>query len=149
MAEICLRRRRLLQDELETFFHDLQDGFLEGNLTALASRFGTLLVVYSVSGVVVLYTAEDIVKRMQMYREALLALTARAGRFELVSEDPLVNNRLRVTVRAIYTGHDGKDVTNSLARYFLVRQGDELVVEMIEYLEPAIPSGETDQNIFH
>ena len=139
----------MLQDELEAFFHDLQDGFLDGNLESLASRFGTPLVVYSVSGVVVLHTAEDIVRRMTMYREALLALTAREGRFELVSEDPLINNRLRVTVRAIYTGHDGREVTNSLARYFLVRRDAELVVEMIEYLEPAISSDETDQNIFH
>lgn len=146
MAErFCHRGCHVPRDELDHFFRNLQDKFLAGRLDALITHFDTPLVVYSVVGVVVLRNAEEIVQRMKMYREALLALATVSGRFELVSEDSLINNRIRVTVRSVYIGADGAEVTSSLARYFLVRQDEGLIVEMIEYLETAIPSDEVER----
>ena len=149
VAEFCLRGSRLSQDELERYFQALLQGFLDGDLELLAKRFDTPLVVYSVSGVVVLQTVEDIVQRMKMYRDALLSLTALSGRFELISEDSLVNNRLRVTVRAVYFGRDGEEVTENLAQYFLVRRDDALIVEMIEYLDTVGSPEEAKQTSVH
>ena len=60
----------------------------------------------------------------------------------MVSEDPLFNERIRVTIRTVYLGPDEEEVTCSLSRYFLVKTETGFLVEMIEYLESALPDDE-------
>jgi len=129
----------LLTADLNQFFGEMQEDFLAGRLANVARRLSQPLVVYSASGVTVLRGWNDVLKRVEMYREALDALSTSTGMFELVSEDSLINNRLRVTLRTIYVDHEGVEVTSSLSRYFLVRDGDSFLVEMIEYLEFPLP----------
>lgn len=125
----------MLQDDLKIYLEDIQADFLAGRLEELISRFSVPLVVYSVGGVVVLRTMEEILSQTVQYRSALMEMSVVSSVIKVVSREPPVNNRLRATVRVTDFNADGEVVTGSLIRYFLILKNGSYMVEMLEYLE--------------
>ncbi len=123
------------QDDLKIYLEDIQADFLAGRMEALIARFSIPLVVYSVAGVVVLRTKEEILTQTGQYRSAVMAMSVTSSVVKVVSRDPPLNNRLRATVRVTDFDCDGKTVTGSLIRYFLILKNGSYEVEMLEYLE--------------
>lgn len=125
----------MLQDDLKIYLEDIQADFLAGRLEELISRFSVPLVVYSVGGVAVLRTTEEILSQTVQYRSALMEMSVVSSVIKVVSREPPVNNRLRATVRVTDFNADGEVVTGSLIRYFLILKNGSYMVEMLEYLE--------------
>lgn len=127
------------QDFLESFLKTLQSTFLEGRLDRLMEYFSLPLVVYSIAGVTVLRTEEEVMQIVNQYRAALVAMRVSSTKLEIVHLDPTHNKRLRATVRTYDFDEDGQSVTNSLIRYFLIEKEESYVIEMMEYLEAPLP----------
>ena len=125
----------MFQDDLKIYLEDIQTDFLAGRLEELISRFSVPLVVYSVGGVAVLRTTEEILSQTVQYRSALMEMSVVSSVIKVVSREPPVNNRLRATVRVTDFNADGEVVTGSLIRYFLILKNGSYMVEMLEYLE--------------
>ena len=123
------------QDDLKNYLEDIQADFLAGRMEELAARFSLPLVVYSVAGVVVLRTKEEMQAQTAQYRSALVAMSVVSSSIEIVSRDAPMNNRSRATVRVTDFNAEGGVVTGSLIRYFLIRKTGSYQIEMIEYLE--------------
>lgn len=131
-----------MREEVISFFSSIQSDFIAGRLEAAAQHLAKPLIVYSPAGVVVVQSVQDIVHRTTMYRDALLALSTANGNFEILSQDTVVNNRLRVTLRSTYSTATGEETSSSVSRYFLVQTDQAYVIEMIEYLEFPLPLGD-------
>lgn len=129
-----------MREDVGTFFLSVQSDFIAGRLQAVAQRLAKPLVIYSPAGVVVSQNPDDTVRRASMYRDALWALSTESGTFEILSQDPVVNNRLRVTIRADYFTAQGVETASSLSRYFLLQTEETYLVEMIEYLVSSVPT---------
>ncbi|MEM8803103.1 MAG: hypothetical protein AAGF55_11260 [Pseudomonadota bacterium] len=123
---------------VQSFFSSMQSDFIAGRLEAVAERLANPLVIYSPAGVVVSQNPDDIMRRASRYREALFALSTESGAFEILSQGEVVNNRMRVTLRATYATASGFETASSVSRYFLLENEQSFLVEMIEYLE--VPS---------
>lgn len=148
MTDFLRRRGCRVVKNISDFFKTVQDTFLSGRMDSLVEHFATPLVVYSSAGVAVFRTREEIVRRMTIYRDALRRLGVVSGSFEVVSEDPMLGHRFRVTLLPIYYGPDGEEVTRGLVRHYLVHKDETLIVEMLEYLESPLPSKEV-RRIIH
>jgi len=124
-----------MRQELTAFLKSAQSAFYAGDTEALLGYFRLPLVIYSAAGVVLLRDQEEFIRMVEDYRNALASMSVSAGRQTILSMDPLVNNRTRVTVRT--TDHDeaGLAVTGSTVRYFLLQTETGLIIEMMEYLE--------------
>lgn len=133
------------QDDIEEFMQGLQAEFLSGRLDALASRFKMPLVVYSIAGVTVLRTKEELMQRTEQYRAAMIAMSVVSSKVTVVSRDPPYNHRFRATVRITDYNADGRAVAGSLVRYFLVKTDGTYQIEMIEYLEAPLPPEEVER----
>lgn len=128
-----------MSEDIKSFFSTMQNDFIAGRLEKMASVLSTPLVMYSPAGVVVVSTNKDVVHRISMYRQALWALSTSGGTCEILSQDPVVNKRLRVLLRSTYLTDDGTVTTSTVTRYFLMQTETSFLVEMIEYLEFPIP----------
>ncbi len=135
----------LIQDKLEAFLADLQSAFMAGNLVSLQRYFQIPLVVYSAAGVTVLRDKAEFEKMTQDYMTALGALSIAQARQTILSRDPVVNNRQRVTVRTVDSNEAGEPVTSSTIRYFLVLGQQGYSVEMLEYLEAPLPISDVEK----
>lgn len=129
----------MTRDALEQFLQDMQAEFLAGDLKALVTRFSEPLVIYSLAGVLVLRTQEELLERSAQYRAAVLALSVVHSDVTVVARDEVMNNRMRATVRVVDFNMDGVPVTGSLIRYFLIKSNGSYVIEMVEYLENPLP----------
>lgn len=135
----------LIQDKLEAFLADLQSAFMAGNLVSLQRYFQIPLVVYSAAGVTVLRDKAEFEKMTQDYMTALGTLSIAQARQTILSRDPVVNNRQRVTVRNVDSNEAGESVTSSTIRYFLVLGEQGYSVEMLEYLEAPLPISDVEK----
>jgi len=124
-----------MRQELTAFLKRTQSAFYAGDAETLLGYFRLPLVIYSAAGVVLLRDREEFVRMVQDYRNALASMSVSAGRQTILSMDPLVNNRTRVTVRTVDQDETGAAVTGSTVRYFLLQTETGLIVEMMEYLE--------------
>ncbi len=134
-----------MQVNLEQFLKELQNEFLSGALDAVVQRFCRPLVVYTIAGVTVLRNHEEIRKQAEQYREAILALSVATSTVKIVSQEVVKNNRLRATARIIDFDADGREVTGSLIRYFLIKTANSYEIEMIEYLEAPLSTAEIER----
>ena len=135
----------LIQDELKAFLAELQSAFLAGNMANLLSYFQMPLVVYSAAGVTVLRDNAEFEKMTQDYMTALGELSVTQARQTILSRDPVVNNRQRVTVRTVDLNEAGQPVTSSTVRFFLVLGELGYSVEMLEYLEAPLPISDVEK----
>lgn len=135
----------LIQDELKAFLAELQSAFFAGDMATLLSYFQMPLVVYSAAGVTVLRNKAEFEKMTQDYMAALGALSVAHGRQTILSRDPVVNHRQRVTVRTVDMNEADQPVTSSTVRYFLVLGELGYSVEMLEYLESPLPISDVEK----
>lgn len=124
-----------MRQELTAFLKAAQSAFYAGDAEALLGYFRLPLVIYSAAGVMLLRDREEFVRMVKDYRNALASMSVSTGRQTILSMDPLVNNRTRVTVRTVDHDEAGVAVTGSTVRYFLLQSETGFIVEMMEYLE--------------
>ncbi len=135
----------MAEDRLKSFLVAFQNAFDEGRFSDIADFFTLPLVIYTVAGVTVVRNAEQLVSLTEQYHEAIGALEIASTTFQVQHRDLPYNRRLRATVRFTDLGEDGRVVTGSLIRYFLVEEGDRYKIEMLEYLEVPLPLSEVER----
>ncbi|MEO0915462.1 MAG: hypothetical protein AAFY31_00510 [Pseudomonadota bacterium] len=135
-------------DDVDNFLNALQVSFLGADWDTFLTFFKLPLVVYTAAGVSVLRSQSELLTAANSYHEAMGALDITSAQVNIENREPLSNDRFRATVRVRDFTGDGEEVTGSLVRYFLVRAGPSYQVEMLEYLETAIPISEM-QRILH
>ncbi len=129
----------MIQDEIRAFLASIQSAFYAGDLHALLGHFQFPLVVYTAAGVAVLRDGDQFEAMAQDYLSALKALSITHGRQSILTRDPMINGRQRITVRNVDLNALDEPVTGSTVRYFLLRTSDAYMVEMLEYLEMPLP----------
>ena len=127
------------RDELLEFLVEIQDAFYQRDLEFLLKRFSLPLVIYSAAGVTLVRDKAELERLTDDYRAALNAMSATHGTLTIRDQEQIMNNRLRVTIRAEDLDANDKPVTGALVRYFLFKDDTSYVVEMLEYLEAPIP----------
>ncbi|MEM7718695.1 MAG: hypothetical protein AAF222_05785 [Pseudomonadota bacterium] len=127
------------KDSVRTFVSALQLAFLGRDWVSFATFFKLPLVVYSAAGVFVLRTKSQLLTVGGDYRDTMGTMDVTSAQVEIENIEPMSNGRFRATVRVKDFTEDGKEVTGSLVRYFLVQTDGSYQVEMLEYLETAIP----------
>lgn len=132
------------QDSFKVFLNRLQDAFFEGRIEEITSYMTLPLVVYTVAGVTLLRTPEELIAMAGQYRAAIVGLSVSSSQSEIVEWTPPVNQRLRATVRSLDFDSSGRMVTSSLVRYFLVVTATGCRIEMMEYLEAPLPPEEME-----
>lgn len=128
-----------MRHEPAVFLENVRSAFYAGDADALLGYFRLPLVIYSAAGVVLLRDRDEFVRMVEDYRSALIAMSVATGRQTILAMDPPSNNRLRVTVRTVDEDKNGVAVTGSTVRYFLLQTDDGLIIEMMEYIEVALP----------
>jgi hypothetical protein len=133
------------QGKLIEFLTRLQDAFLDGRMEELGSLVTLPLVVYTVAGVTVLRTPDEMTEMAVEYRGAIVGLSVTQSRIELVEWSAPVNRRVRALARTVDFDATGRFVTSSLVRYFLVETDAGFRIEMMEYLEAPLPPDEVER----
>ena len=137
-----------MRQELTAFLKSAQSAFYSGDAEALLDHFRLPLVIYSAAGVVLLRNRAEFIRLVEDYRTALASRSVTAGRQTILSMDPPLNNRMRVTVRTIDEDENGVAQTGRTVRYFLLQTETGLIIEMMEYLE--VPMSISDiEKIIH
>ena len=144
MADWRCMGEMLLREELQGFLMSIQSAFYERDLDTLFARFTLPLVVYSAAGVSLVRDEAEFERMTDDYRAALHSRAATHGALMIESQEPAVNNRLRVTVRTRDLDENETQVTGSLVRYFLFEGPEGFTVEMLEYLEVPLPLSEVE-----
>lgn len=134
-----------MRNELSAFLEDIQAEFLAGRLDELTKKLAVPFVLYSVAGVAVLRTREDVLDQVTTLHSALMDLAVVSSKVTVVSHEPVKNNRLRATVRSTHYGVDGAVITGSLIRYFLRVRDKGFTIEMVEYLEAPFPTEDIER----
>ena len=133
------------QESFIEFLNRLQDTFLEGRVEEITSFVTMPLVIYTVAGVTVLRTPEELTAIAEQYRAAIVGLSVTNSQIEIVEWTASVNQRVRATARAVNFDSAGRLVTSSLIRYFVVLADSGCRIEMIEYLEAPLPPEEVER----
>jgi len=128
-----------LMDDLTKFMQSLQNAFDSDDLTAVYPFFSLPLIVYSLAGVTVLRTEDELLHIAKDYRSTLKAHGMVSTTIAVVEQDAKVNRRQRVTVSYRNLTADGEFVASTLIRYFLHQRDGALVIEMLEYIEAPLP----------
>lgn len=132
-------------EKLGAFLEDLQTCFIDGRLEDMLKRVSLPLVVYSIAGVMLLRTEAEFIQTLGQYRAAIVALSVTSSTVEIREFDAPQNQRLRATVRVTDFDADGREVTSSLIRYFLIESGESYLIEMMEYLESPLSREEVER----
>lgn len=132
-------------DRLKEFLTQLQDAFTSAQLEKTTEFFAFPVVVYSIAGVTVLRTQDELLERTSNYRAALDAMGVVSSTFEIVDSDPPSNDRTKVTVRVTNFTEDGSSIAGSLIRYFLLDKEGTFRIEMMEYLEIPLDAAEVEK----
>lgn len=139
--------KAVIQDELKAFLANLQNAFYTGDLHALYEYMQLPLVVYTAAGVVVLRDEAEFEHMAQDYLTAMQALSVTHGLQTILTREPMVHNRQRVTVRSVELNAKEETVTSSTIRYFVLKTETGYVVEMMEYLEIPLPVSDVEKII--
>lgn len=145
MVGFYRRGTGLTEDKLIQFLSSLRRLFREGPTEAIVDYFELPLVLYTVVGVTVIRDEADLMRIVGEYRAAMELLKVDHSSFEIQHRDPTNNRRLRATVRYTDYQADGRAVTGSLVRYFIVERNGSWKLEMIEYLEAPLPALEVER----
>ena len=119
------------QDELKAFLSNIQAAFFAGDLETVRQSFQFPLVVYTAAGVTVLRDESEFLRLAQDYLEAQKGRSMVQGSQTILTRDPLVHKRQRVTVRSIIMDAKGTPVASSTVRYFVVKTDQSYAVEMM------------------
>ena len=136
---------RLSDEVLRESFGAIQDAFRTGRLDDLMEFFVIPLVIYSSAGVTLVRDREQLLSMTEQYRETIRPLEIVTTEFQIEHRDAPFNSRFRTTVRFAEFREDGKMVTSSLIRYFLIDRAGSYKIEMIEYLELPIALSEVER----
>ena len=147
MKKLRQKGTAVIQDDLKVLFAEIQAAFFAGDLRLLHMYFQFPLVVYTAAGVAVLRSEAEFEAMTQTYLDALKATSATHSRQTILTRDPMVHNRQRVTVRTDDLNAAGRTVTSSTVRFFLVRKDGRYLVEMLEYLEAPLPISDVEKII--
>lgn len=132
-------------DDLTEYFSTLQTAFLRGQFSDLAKFFALPLVVYTQAGVLVIRDTAELFRLSEQYRAALIAIDVISTRTIIETIEQPVVNRRRIVVRFEDLGLDGRPVTRSLIRYFLVNDQGVTRIEMMEYIETPLPIADVER----
>ena len=135
------------QDELKAFLSNIQAAFFAGDLETVRQSFQFPLVVYTAAGVTVLRDESEFLRLAQDYLEAQKGRSMVQGSQTILTRDPLVHKRQRVTVRSIIMDAKGTPVASSTVRYFVVKTDQSYAVEMMEFLESPLPFSDIEKII--
>ena len=135
----------MLDEKLKIFFTVLQNGFADGRIQDIAVFFVFPLVVYTPVGVTLIRNTQEFGVMTSQYRDAIAAMKVAKTNIQVKDIDQTCNHRLRATVRFTPMDTEGRVLTSSLIRYFLMENGESFLVEMIEYLELPIPVSEVER----
>ena len=118
---------------LMSFLERLQSSFLSMKLEELLEAFELPLPVYSSAGLKLVREAQEFVAMARMFREIRGDTVSSA--FELLSLEPIVNDRFRAVAQWHHYDTEGRSTGNSQVRYFIhLREPDQFAIEMIEFL---------------
>ena len=118
---------------LTSFLERLQSAFLSMKLEELLDAFALPLPVYSAAGLRLVREPQEFVAMARMFREIRGETTTSA--IELLSLDPIVNDRFRALAQWHHYDTEGHATGNSQVRYFIhLRAPDQFIIEMIEFL---------------
>ena len=126
-------------EKLHRFFGSVHSVFLKGDLKDFAKFVAFPMVIYSIGGVIVIRTAGELVPVLQGYRDAFADKGATSVTFEIEGHDEPKNQRMRVVINNTYDLADKAAALRSRVRFFLILDGDEFRIEMMEYLEAPFP----------
>ena len=118
------------------------------DLETLKSCFAVPLVVYSKAGVVVVREEAELERVVTRYRQALTENRVVSAGIRIQSRETPSDGRMRVLCRTFGYDAEGKAVSTSVVRYFLLQRTDRLEVEMIEYISSPL-SLEDVEKIVH
>ena len=122
------------QDNTEEFLSRVNAAFMAVDMDALSRCFAVPLVVYTKAGVIVVKDGSDLERVVTRYRHALSASSVVSSSIRIEAQETPANGRLRVLCRTFGYDAEGKAVSTSVVRYFLLQRADRLEVEMIEYV---------------
>ncbi len=123
----------------------MQKAFRTGRLDDLSAFFVFPLVIYSPAGVTLVRDADQLLAMTEQYQETIRPLEIVTTEFQIEHRDVPFNSRFRATVRFTEFREDGKQVTSSLIRYFLIDRSGTYKIEMVEYLELPISVSEAER----
>lgn len=134
-------------EKLHAFLAEMQAAFLQGRFEDVVACYVFPLVVYTPAGIMLIREIEQFGEVTARYRDAILALNITHSDMQIEQADQPYNHRLRATTRFTDFNADGKPVTGSLIRYFLIVDGDSFKIEMMEYLELPLPIPDVERII--
>jgi len=131
------RRSRMV--EIEEYFQNQADRFVENRMRALLAGFADPVAIYTTSHVAVLTGAVQMRAVIERYRAQIAAAGICAIRTEVLSQTA-DGDRISARVDWRHLRQDQAQIGLSRTRCFC-RRGSEgqLLVEMIEYMEAAFP----------
>lgn len=137
-----------LMNAIAGYLEALQRAFLGPDVSQVGPFFSTPLVIYSLVGVRVVRTHAELLSISTAYRDVLREKGIVQTRLLDVKQDAQQNKRCRVTARYQNLAANQDFVVSSVVRYFLLKDQDTYVIEMLEYIEPPI-SVEDINRLFH
>ena len=138
----------MAHDELDGFLSRLYATFMAMDIEALAEFFSNPLVIYTKAGLRVVRDTAGLEVFVRRYHEELAVLMVTSGELRIESRETPHDGRMRVLVRTFGYDAEGRSVSTTLLRFFVVQSPAGFKVEMIEYISSPL-SLATVEKIVH
>ena len=120
-------------ERLLSFLDRMQSAFLSERLDEVMEAFALPLPVYSVAGLQLVRERDEFKRLLEAFRRT--RATTESSKSDLLSVEPIVNDRFRAVVDWQHFDADGEPVGTSQVRYFIhLPDNERFAIEMIEFL---------------